>query len=56
MYAMTFGHLTYAVGLALYVAFFVTWEPLLGVLGFVVLIAIAPWPNEDHEGQPRPPR
>lgn len=38
--------LIYALGLALCIVFFVTWEPLLGVLGFVVLVAIAPWPNE----------
>ena len=42
---MTRDRLIYAVGLALCVAFFVTWEPLLGILGFVVLVVIAPWPK-----------
>ena len=43
---MTFDRLTHLVGFALAVAFFVTWEPVLGILAFVVLIEIAPWPNE----------
>ncbi|CAN5258938.1 hypothetical protein BH20ACT16_BH20ACT16_12810 [soil metagenome] len=38
--------LTYAVGLALCVAFFATWQPVFGTLAFIVLIIIAPWPDK----------
>ena len=41
MHPVTRDRVIYAVGLALCVGFFVAWEPLLGILGFVVLIAIA---------------
>jgi type IV secretory pathway TrbD component len=30
-------------GIACAVAFLATWEPLFGVLAFILLVALAPW-------------
>jgi hypothetical protein len=38
--------LVHVIGVALVVAFFVTWEPLLGMAAFVLLIFFTAWPDE----------
>jgi hypothetical protein len=45
MHAMTVERLILIGGIACVVAFFATWEPLFGVLAFILLVAIAPWLN-----------
>jgi len=43
MHAVTTERLIAIIGLALAVAFFATWEPVFGILSFVLLVGIAPW-------------
>jgi hypothetical protein len=40
---MTAERLILVGGIACAVVFFATWEPLFGVVAFVLLVAIAPW-------------
>jgi uncharacterized membrane protein len=40
---MTTERLVLVGGIAFVIAFFATWEPLFGVVAFVLLVAIAPW-------------
>ena len=56
MTPVTRDRLIHVVGFALAVAFFVTWEPLLGMAAFVLLIFFTEWPDEadDAKGPHRP--
>jgi hypothetical protein len=50
---VTRDRLIHVVGVALGVAFFVTWEPLLAMAGFVLLIFFAAWPAQQAEHRVR---
>lgn len=43
MHSVTAERLIFVVGILFVALFFATWEPLLGGLGFVLLVIIAPW-------------
>jgi hypothetical protein len=43
--------LVFVVGITLGVAFWVTLEPVLGVLAFVLLVFVLPWPERSDEAE-----
>lgn len=53
MTPVTRDRLIHVVGFALSVAFFVTWEPLLGMAAFAVVIFFAAWPDEADDAERR---
>lgn len=48
MHAITTERLILVAGVVLVVLFFVTWEPIFGVLSMVLLVGLAPWLDVDE--------
>jgi hypothetical protein len=54
MHSVTADRLIFVAGIVSAALFFITWEPLFGVVAFVLLVIIAPWLNVDATGTRAP--